>query len=149
MAVRDQIWLEGLLDAVWQRFFSDVEKVNPVEIKWGRRARFRFGSIRLAEGRFGIGSKSAITVTRMFQSSKIPERVVAYTVAHELAHYAHGFSSKHARASEYPHAGSVVDKELVKRGMTHIVSAYKTWLKSYRQEIIDQKLQHGRHWWWM
>ena len=93
MAVRDQQWLEGLLEAVWQRFFPDIEKVNPVEIKWGRYARFRFGSIRLVEGRFGTRAKSSIIITRMFQNKKVPDKVIAYTVAHELAHYAHGFSS--------------------------------------------------------
>ncbi len=149
MTSRDQKWLDGLLGAIWQRFFPDIKKVNPVEIKWGRYARFRFGSIRLVQSRFGTRDKSVIIITRMFQSTKVPDKVVAYTVAHELAHYAHGFSSKHARASQYPHAGGMVDRDLKKRGLGHVVTAYKEWLKGYRTEVIAEKVSQRSRWWWM
>lgn len=145
MAKRDSRWLQNLMEAIWRRYFPDIARVNPVEIRFGRYARFRFGSIRLvSKNPLSRSPKSIILVTRMFQDEAIPPRVIAYTVAHELAHYAHGFSSRHARHADYPHAGGVVDRELVGRGMGHIVAAYKTWLKSYRKSVLSQK----RRFWW-
>ena len=69
----------------------------------------------------------------MFQDESIPEGVIDHTIAHELIHYTHGFSSPHAKLHKYPHEGGVVKSEMEKRGMGYLFKAYKDWIKKYRQ----------------
>src|SRR2546422_575509 len=85
---RDDAWLLSRLDSLWENYFSQVQQVNPVFIKFGRYSRFRLGSIRLDRHT----KQSYITITGMFKDPKIPVEVVDHTIAHELCHYAHGFS---------------------------------------------------------
>jgi len=133
--VRNNRWLAQKLDLLWQKYFFDVAKVNKVEIIFGRVARFRFGSITSKNKKWREKPKTLIRITGLFQNSRIPIAVVEYTVAHELVHYAHGFSSPHARLHRYPHEGGVVNKELAKKGLGKLVLAYKRWLKDYREEV--------------
>jgi len=158
--MRDHNWLQNRLDELLKTYFADVPITNPIEIKWGREAKFRFGSIKL-EGRSmryirlrGFGGlfnkkivlqenpkgqtpkKSIITVTSMFKSETIPSDVVLYTISHELTHYAHGFSSANKQMFRHPHHGGVVNREIEKRGGKHLVKAYKEWLKEYRRKIL-------------
>lgn len=74
----------------------------------------------------------------MFKNSRIPVEVVDHTLAHELIHYAHGFSSKRARLHKYPHVGGIVQKEMKKRGMGYLISSYKNWIKEYRKQLRDE-----------
>lgn len=158
--MRDHSWLQSKLDELLKTLFADVPITNPVEIKWGREAKFRFGSIKLEgrQGRFirlrGLGGlinkrievqknkkgetpkKSIITVTSMFASETVPSDVVLYTICHELTHYAHGFSSTNKRMFRHPHHGGVVNREIEKRGGKHLVVAYRKWLKEYRARIL-------------
>jgi len=133
---------------------------NPIQIRWGRETKFRFGSIKL-EGKSrryirlrGLGGflnrkiefqedskgetpkKSIITVTSMFAAETVPYDVVLYTIAHELTHYAHGFSSTNKKLFRHPHHGGVVNAEIERRGGKHLVTAYKQWLKEYRKKIL-------------
>jgi len=133
--VRNNKWLAQKLDLLWQKYFFDVAKVNKVEIIFGRIARFRFGSITSKKKKWREKPKTLIRITGLFRDSKIPVAVVKYTVAHELVHYAHGFSSPHVKLHRYPHEGGVVNKELAKRGLGKLVLAYKKWLKDYREEV--------------
>lgn len=71
----------------------------------------------------------------MFKDSKIPTDVVDHTLAHELVHYTHGFSSKRVRMHKYPHAGGIVQKEMRKRGMGYLIQSYKFWIKGYKKEL--------------
>lgn len=66
---------------------------------------------------------------------RIPTEVVDHTLAHELVHYAHGFSSRRTRLHKYPHAGGVVQKEMEKRGMGNLIKSYKEWIKRYRKQL--------------
>lgn len=157
--MRDYAWLQNQLELLLKKYFPDMPITNPIEIHFGREAKFRFGSIRL-EGRKKISNfkiqipnlralikqesdkgdipqKSIITITSMFSKLDIPEDVVLYTISHELCHYAHGFSSTNKRMFRHPHHGGVVNKELEKRGAGHLVKAYKLWLKQYRQSILE------------
>lgn len=128
---RDDKWLLSRLDYLWENFFVDVDQANPVFIKFGKFSRFRLGSIRLEK----TTKKSFITITGMFKDLKIPVEVVDHTIAHELCHYAHGFSSPRPRLHKYPHHGGVIKKELGSRNLSHLAKAYQQWLKFYRKTL--------------
>lgn len=140
--MRDDKWLQGQLEFLQSKYFANVKQVEPIEINWGRDAKYRFGSIKLIKPR-GLKIltrrtkpiKSVITVTSMFKSPKIPTGVVHYTIAHELCHYAHGFSSSNKQLFRHPHHGGVINKELTERGAEELIKPFKVWLKSYRDEI--------------
>lgn len=129
--MRDNSWLLSRLDSLWSKYFEDVTQDNPIFVRFGRVSKYRLGSIRLDSKT----SKSYITITRMFKDSKIPEIVVDHTLAHELIHYAHGFSSKRVRLHKYPHVGGVVQKEMKKRGMGYLIDGYRLWVKQYRKTL--------------
>lgn len=128
---RDDAWLLSRLDYLWGNFFSDVKQVNPVFIRFGRYSRYRLGSIRLER----TTKKSYITISSMFKDDKVPVEVVDHTIAHELCHYTHGFSSPNPRLHKYPHHGGVIKKELQGRNMHSLVVAYSKWLKYYRKSL--------------
>ena len=144
--MRDEKWLNDKLQFLLKKYFANVKISDPVEIHWGREAKFRFGSIRLIKPR-GIKlltkrtkpAKSIITITSMFKSTKIPVSVVEYTICHELTHYAHGFSSSNKRLFRHPHHGGVVNAELTERGARDLIGAFKKWLKEYRKSILSSR----------
>lgn len=125
---RDDRWLLSRLDDIWSKFFADTPQTNKVFIKFGRNAKFRLGSIRLNRRT----KASFITITALFKQESVPEDVINHTIAHELVHYSHGFSSNRPRMHKYPHAGGVVKKEMEERGMGHFYKSYKNWIKEYR-----------------
>lgn len=129
--MRDNSWLLSRLDYIWSKYFEDVTQENPVFIRFGRFSKYRLGSIRLDSRT----NKSFITLTGMFKNQKIPQVVVDHTIAHEMIHYAHGFSSKRIRMHKYPHAGGVVQKEMRKRGMGYLIAGYRSWVKGYRKRL--------------
>lgn len=128
---RDDKWLLSRLDFLWENFFSDVKQVNPVFIRFGRFSRFRLGSIRLDR----FSKHSFITITGMFKDPSIPVEVVDHTIAHELCHYTHGFSSPRVRLHKYPHHGGIIKRELEERGLGRLSKAYNDWLKTYRKNL--------------
>ncbi|MBI2597081.1 hypothetical protein HYW41_02905 [Candidatus Daviesbacteria bacterium] len=132
--LRDNKWLLYRLDLIWSEYFQDVTQTNPVHIRFGRYSKYRLGSIKLNRKT----DRSYITITSMFKQPQIPTEVVDHTIAHELVHFAHGFSSKRARLHKYPHAGGVVDKEMKERGMWELIKAYKIWVKQYRQKLLSE-----------
>jgi len=157
--MRDKNWLDSQLQYLLRNYFSDVKITNPIEIKFGREAKYRFGSIKLIRSTKGIKSKkisnfefrisnfarrvpqkSVITITSLFAKESIPVDVVRYTIAHELCHFAHGFSSQNRRMFKYPHHGGIVNKELKDRGAESLILAFKKWLKIYRKRILSGKI---------
>ena len=130
---RDNNWLLSRLNLIWSKYFSDVWKTNPIHIKFGRYSKYRLGSIKLNQQTH----QSLITITAMFKDAGIPVSVLDHTLAHELVHFAHGFSSKRARLHQYPHAGGVVQREMEQRGMGHLNKAYKIWVKQYRKQLCQ------------
>jgi hypothetical protein len=72
---------------------------------------------------------STILINRLFQLEIVPVEVVDATIAHELTHYLHGFSSPLEQKFSTPHAGGVVTKELKKRGFESALELQKKWLK--------------------
>lgn len=146
--MRDEKWLEDKLQFLLKKYFVNVKISDPIEIHWGREAKFRFGSIRLIKPK-GIKlltkrtkpQKSIIIITSMFKSPRIPVSVVEYTIAHELCHYAHGFSSSNKRLFRHPHHGGVVNAELTERGARDLIVEFKKWLKAYRKMILSRRTQ--------
>lgn len=129
--VRTDQWLISRLDYIWTKHFEDIPQTNRVFIRFGRFARFRLGSIK-----FDKKTKDTIiTMTGLFKNPAIPQAVVDHTIAHELVHYTHGFSSPNSRLFKYPHVGGVVRKEMSQRGMEHLYESYKKWIKYYRQHL--------------
>ena len=135
--VRDNLWLKIKLEYLWVRYFPDLEKSNVVMVTFGRYAKFRFASIKYQQKSLFSKGVTLITVSSMFKSEKIPEEVVLYSLVHELAHYAHGFSSSEKKKHKHPHRGGVVDKEIELRGLGILVKSYKAWLVEYRQMIRE------------
>jgi hypothetical protein len=150
--MRTDQWLEDQLNQIWQSFFPDIHKVNNVVIKWGRAAKNQLGSItakgprRLfrTPGRFPKHSWwlpesiSIITINRNFQNLSVPEEIISVTIAHELVHYSHGFSSPHPQLYKYPHLGGIVSKELKARGLGDQLKFQKKWLKEEWKKYHDK-----------
>ena len=131
--MRDDKWLLARLDHLWSNHFSDVAQINPVFIRFGRYARLRFGSIRLDRKT----KKTYIIISGMFKDGRFPQEIVDHTIAHELCHYAHGFSSPHKRLHKFPHEGGVIRRELEDRGLIHLYKTYREWIRGYRKELRE------------
>lgn len=128
---RDNFWLLSRLDHLWSNYFSDVSQDNPIFISFGRYSKFRLGSIK-----FNPKTKhSYITITSMFKDQNIPVEVVDHTIAHELCHYTHGFSSPKVKLHKFPHHGGVIKREMEERGLLNLNKAYTEWVKVYRKQL--------------
>ncbi|MBI4022915.1 hypothetical protein HY375_02010 [Candidatus Berkelbacteria bacterium] len=133
---RDNEWLEETLAQLWYRHFPDVPQRNDVRIQFGRGARTRLGSIKWGRKPVQhpdgtLQKRSIITITGHFRDPAIPDDVVQGVIAHELVHYAHGFSSPNPQLYRHPHHGGVVDRELKKRGLGEILRSGNHWLKQH------------------
>jgi hypothetical protein len=137
---RNQQWLEERLAFVWQRAFPDLEPVNEVVIAYGQRARTRLGSIRMSRDK----KTSKILINRLFQNEEVPVEIVDVTIAHELTHYLHGFSSPLKQLYRTPHAGGVVDKELKKRGFGATLVMQKKWLAEQWPQFLRAHVPQQR-----
>ena len=135
--MRDNVWLADRLTHIKNSYFADVAIPNTLLVRFGRSSRTRLGSIsssRSPEGKL----VSLITLTGFFRSVEIPESILDATLAHELAHYTHGFHSPHLRRFTHPHRGNVVGHELKQRGAAHLVQEQQTWLKAnWRQHVAE------------
>lgn len=60
--MRDDNYLQGRLDYLWDRYFSDIEQKNDVRIVFGRKARSRLGSIKQSQA--DRISKSHLTISK-------------------------------------------------------------------------------------
>ena len=128
---RDNIWLLSRLDHIWTNYFADITQDNPIFINFGRYSKYRLGSIKYDRGT----KNSYITITAMFKDPRVPVEVVDHTIAHELCHYTHGFSSPKKRTQKHPHSGGVIKKEMEARNCVHLYLAFKSWVKDYRKSL--------------
>ena len=135
-SLRNQHWLEERLRFVWEAGFSDLEAKNEVIIRFGRVARTRLGSIRMSRD----GKTSKILINKLFQREEVPVEIVDATIAHELTHYLHGFSSPLEQKFSTPHAGGVVTKELKKRGFGAALVLQNKWLKTLWPTIVREHM---------
>lgn len=129
--MRNNEWLLERLESIWEQYFPDTPQKNEVYIGFGRKSKFRFGSIRLRLS----DNSTHVKINGLFRDEKIPQQIVDHTIAHELVHYNHGFSSLQPRLHRYPHRGGVIDKELNTRGLNHLVTFYNSWVKQYVKEL--------------
>lgn len=116
--------LSSYLDTIWQRYFADIPRMNEVQIAYCYPWKSRLGLIRLSLD----NTRSFIGVNALLQHRSIPEVVLTTTIAHELAHYAHGFGSPLPRRYEHPHANGVVDRELEQRSLGTHLRASNAWI---------------------
>jgi len=135
--MRDDQWLAQRLDQIWLLLFPEVERKNTVLIRWKGRWKNKFGHIRMLPSK-----DTEIVVNMLFKDERVPEGVIDATIAHELVHYMHGFSSPHERKYKHPHAGGIVTRELKKRGFGHVMVlerefVKKDWIPLYRE--LDNK----------
>lgn len=144
---RSNEWLEDLMYEIIEDHFNDIPVKNLILIKFGRASKRQLGSIKWVTPKTRVKSLmkkkrikdfhrnqddkriSLITITKKFQNSEIPEFVVKSTIAHELCHYAHGFSSPIKQQYKYPHQGGIIRKELRRRDLEDINLKAKKWLR--------------------
>lgn len=139
--IRDNKWLRERLKNIVNRYFSDIDIINRLTIKFGQCAKTRLGSIK--PGR-KLGEKhTIITINGHFINSDIPEFVADAVIAHEFMHYAHGFASPHEQAFRHPHKGGVVTWDLRERGLDDILKLEKKWLKANWKNFLLKN--HPKH----
>lgn len=132
--MRTQLWLQDQLEQLLKGAFSDMEVMNRLTVQWGRKASRRFGSIKMSRDK----KVSEITINGIFRDEAIPEQIVQATLAHELTHYVHGFSSPLPKKYKHPHAGGIIEREFKKRGLS-LLSAYeKQWTKNKWPNIVKE-----------
>jgi hypothetical protein len=112
------------LDQIWQQYFSDMPRANKVQIAYGHPWKSRLGLIRLSLD----NATSFIGINTLLQLQHVPDFVLITTIAHELAHYAHGFGSPLPRLYKHPHANDVVNRELEQRGLGEAVHRSDAWI---------------------
>lgn len=151
--MRDNTVLENMLYEIWENHFCDVPRKNLVVIKFGKYSKRQLGSIKLAHSGTRIKgimrtreeellsqdekSISVITLTGYFKNDLlVPDYVVRATIAHELCHYTHGFSSPLEKRFLNPHQGNVINRELSKRGLLEEQKMADIWLRKNWVKVI-------------
>ncbi len=129
--MRDNSVLEKRLRFLWRNYFSEVKEKYPVSIKFGRNAKYRFGSIRYYYPKKTV----QILINGRFRDDIHPQEIIDHTIAHEMVHYAQGFPTPGPRLHRYPHRGRVIDRELEKRHLIHLVIFYHSWVKKYIKSL--------------
>ena len=138
--IRDGRWLTGQLDHIWETWFSDIDRVTPVSIRYVRPWKRRLAVIYLTDN----DRRSFIGVNRLLSDPRVPYTVCLVTIAHELAHYAHGFGSHHPRRYRHPHRGNVVQRELTRRGLGDELRFYTEWTNEVWFDLLDDLVKSSR-----
>ncbi|HLI08434.1 MAG TPA: hypothetical protein VKV40_17865 [Ktedonobacteraceae bacterium] len=131
--------LKAYLAYIWERYFADVPRVNEVQIAYCRPWKSRLGLIRMSLDE----TTSFIGINALLQHELVPEYVLITTVAHELAHYAHGFGSPLPRLYAHPHANNVVNCELERRGLGTSVRQCDAWIDREWFAFYDTQRELG------
>ena len=127
--MRNNQWLADRLNYIHGNYFTDVPVPNLILVRFGRTSRNRFGSI-IAKPKAGHTQPvTYISINALFKDETVPEFVIDATLAHEFAHYTHGFHSPLERKHKYPHKGDVVNKEIRLRGAGHLLTQQDDWIK--------------------
>jgi hypothetical protein len=131
---------EIYLNEIWQRYYSDVQRVNEIEIAYCQPWKRRLGLIRLSLD----NTRSFIGINALLQLPEVPEHILIITIAHELAHYTHGFGSPLPRLYEHPHANNVVNHELERRGLGETMHLCEQWIDNQWFAFYDQVSETGQ-----
>jgi hypothetical protein len=134
--MRDDLDLEKELKGLLSGPFSDMKIANDINIAFGRRAKRRFGSIKMRRDK----SVSQITINGVFKNEFIPLEIIQATIGHELCHYAHGFCSPLKQKYKHPHQGGVIKIEMKARGLLHLYMFEKKWTKANWSRIVSEQL---------
>lgn len=127
------------LGNIWNRYFSDVPRVNQVDIAYCRPWKGRLGQIKLS-----LDSKTSfIGLNSLLQLSQIPGYILITTIAHELVHYAHGFGSPLPCLYSHPHANHVVDRELERRGLGDTLHLCNAWIDQHWFSYYEEMREAG------
>ncbi|MCD4666775.1 hypothetical protein K8R47_03120 [archaeon] len=121
--IRDDNFLQERLSQIWELLYPDTLKLNNVNIIFKGKSQYKFGHIAKK------GRNTEIVINSLFKFPQIPEYIIDLTIAHELAHYAHGFNSPLPQKFKHPHKGGVVTKELLNRGFKQMEKKEKLFLK--------------------
>lgn len=136
--MRDNHDLDAILDELISANFREILSHRDfLSILFGRKARTRLGSIKQSLGQ----RMSIITINGLFKNDEYPTEIIKATIAHELCHFVHGFSSPLPQLSTHPHLGGVVDKELMSRGLGDLLSFQKKWLKIEWQGVVQSNFK--------
>src|SRR5438128_675062 len=131
--------LSVYLERIWQRHFSDILRMNEVEIAYCQPWKRRLGLIRMT-----VDNKTSfIGINALLQHWEVPEYVFITTIAHELTHYAHGFGSPLPRLYKHPHANNVVNRELEQRGIGEYVHQSDAWIDKQWFAFYDRERKAG------
>ncbi len=136
--MRDNNWLRDRLEFVWQNHFQDVPIANQIHVSFGRRAKKRLGSTR--HEKVNQVSRTRIKLNGHYRDPRVPEYVIDATLAHEICHYVHGFSSPLPQVFDHPHRGDVVEKEIIERGMKNKLILQRSWLEKNWNMIVEAKI---------
>ena len=131
--------LTRYLDSIWHEYFSDIPRLNAVDIAYCQPWKRRLGLIRLSLD----GTKSFIGINALLQLQEVPDCVLSITIAHELTHYAHGFGSPLPRIFEHPHANNIVQRELIRRGLGELASKCDDWIDKQWFSFYDMQREAG------
>ena len=134
--MRDNIFLNQRLNAIWEMLFLDVERKNNVVIRFKGKWKNKFGHIKKLKN-----GDSEIIINGYFKNDTIPEYIIDLTIAHELIHYYHGFNSPHPKMFKHPHKGGIINKELKKRGFGHLIPLERKWVKEEWRNIIKEEFK--------
>ena len=130
---------EVYLDEIWEKYFHDVLRANRIEIAYCYPWKRRLGLIRLSLD----DNVSFIGLNALLQIEEVPEYLLTITIAHELAHYTHGFGSPLARQYKHPHANNVVPKELKRRGLGETLHLCNEWIDKHWFSFYDRERETG------
>jgi len=131
--------LPACLNAIWQRHFMDMPRVNSVSIDYCYPWKSRLGLIRLSVD----ASVTFIGINALLQLQQVPDYVLITTIAHEMVHYSHGFGSPLPRCFKHPHANKVVDKALEQREMGMYLRCCNEWIDKNWYSFYDTQRATG------
>ncbi len=125
--------LPAYLDKLWLAHFADVPRANEVQIGYCYPWKSRLGLIRISLDH----ATTFIGINTLLQHPQVPESVLITTIAHEMAHYVHGFGSPLPRRYKHPHANGVIDKELEQRNLGHHLRNCNEWIDKHWYSFYD------------
>ncbi|MDQ2714849.1 MAG: hypothetical protein M3Z08_08085 [Chloroflexota bacterium] len=135
-AARD---LDLYLEEIWHHYFADTPRMNEVQVAYCQPWKRRLGLIRLSQD----NAISFIGINALLQHPLVPAYVLVTTLAHELAHYVHGFGSPLPRRYDHPHANNVVNRELEQRGLGEYVQRCDEWIDKQWFPFYDMLRESG------
>lgn len=133
--MRTNSFLIDRLNSILESNFPDLEAGDNIKISFGRKAKTRLGSIKRLRRNSGA---SLVTINGLFAEDFIPVKIIDATIAHELCHYVHGFSSPLPQLLKHPHRGGAIDREFKKRNLAELLSFQNKWLKEKWPGIIKE-----------